>query len=110
MASSITTGVFSTAPTPRMATCGWLITGVPNRLPKLPKLVMENVPPVHFVGLELPGAGARGQVHDGALQAEHVLLVGVADHRHDQAVLQRHRDADIDLVVVDDVVAVDARR
>ncbi len=45
MASSITTGVFSTAPTPRIATCGWLITGVAKTLPKLPKLVMENVPP-----------------------------------------------------------------
>ncbi len=76
MASSITTGVLSTVPTPRMATCGWLMTGVPNRLPKLPKLVMENVPPGHFVGLELARAGARGQVDDGALQAQHGLLVG----------------------------------
>src|SRR5208283_5298882 len=32
MASSITTGVFSTVPTPMMATCGWLMMGVPTRL------------------------------------------------------------------------------
>jgi len=33
MASSITTGVFSIVPTPMMATCGWLMMGVPTRLP-----------------------------------------------------------------------------
>src|ERR1022692_1706753 len=51
MASSITTGVFSTAPTPRMATCGWLMMGVAITLPKLPKLVIENVPPCTSSGL-----------------------------------------------------------
>ena len=30
---------------PRIATCGWLMTGVAKILPKLPKLVIENVPP-----------------------------------------------------------------
>src|ERR1051325_4704432 len=33
IASSITTGSFCTTPAPRMATCGWLITGVANTLP-----------------------------------------------------------------------------
>src|ERR1035441_1487215 len=51
MASSITTGVLSTVPTPMMATCGWLITGVPIKLPKLPELVREKVPPVTSSGL-----------------------------------------------------------
>ena len=31
------------------------------------------------------------------------------DHRHDQAVLERDRDAQVDVVLVDDVVAVDRR-
>ena len=106
---SVTTGTFSTAPTPRIATCGWLMIGVPNRLPKLPKLVMENVPPVHLVRLELPGAGARGEIDDRALQPDDVLLVRVANHGNDQAALERHGDPDVDLVVIDDVRAFDRR-
>ena len=51
MASSITTGSFPPLPTPRMATCGWLITGVAKTLPKLPKFVIENVPPCTSSGL-----------------------------------------------------------
>ena len=43
--SSITIGRFSMAPMPRIATCGWLITGVPKRLPKTPGLVTVKVPP-----------------------------------------------------------------
>ena len=62
---------------------------------------------LHLVGLELLGARARGQVGDRAAQAEHVLLVGVLDHRHDQALIERHGDADVDVLLVDDVVAVD---
>src|SRR5580700_9012379 len=49
----------------------------------------------HFIGLQLTRTGARGQIHDGALQAEHVLLVGAANYRNDEAVLQRNGDADI---------------
>ena len=83
------------------------MTGVPNRLPKLPKLVIEKVPPWTSSGLSCRDARARGQIHDGPLQAQHVHLVGVANHRHDQAVLERHGDADVDFVVVDDVRPVD---
>ena len=43
--SSMTTARFSIVPTPRIATCGWLITGRPNCAPTLPGLVMVNVPP-----------------------------------------------------------------
>jgi hypothetical protein len=110
MASSTTTGSFTTLPTPRIATCGWLMTGVAKMLPKLPKLVIENVPPCTSSGLQLARAGARGQVGTmEPLQAHHVLLVGVADHRDDQAVLERHGHAEIDVAVVDDVGSVDRR-
>jgi hypothetical protein len=64
-------------------------------------------PADYFVGLELAGAGARGEVDDGALQAEDVLLVGGADDGDDEAVFESDRNADVDLVVVDDVVAVE---
>ena len=45
MASSRTTGRFSMVPMPRIATCGWLMIGVPKRLPKTPGLVTVKVPP-----------------------------------------------------------------
>src|SRR2546426_6043252 len=42
---SVTTlGRFSIAPTPRMATCGWLMIGAPAYEPNTPGLVMVNVP------------------------------------------------------------------
>ena len=39
-----------------------------------------------------------------AIVAE-VLLVGVADHRHDQAARRGHRDADVIAIVQDDLAA-----
>ena len=41
-----TLGRFSILPTPRIASCGWLMIGVPNRPPKTPGFVIVNVPPV----------------------------------------------------------------
>jgi hypothetical protein len=64
-----------------------------------------NVPPCTSSG-GLPGAGAGGQVHDGALESS-TLVVGAANDRDDQAALERNRDADIDLVVVNDVAPID---
>jgi hypothetical protein len=43
--SVTTTGRFTTAPTPRIATCGWLMIGVSNSAPLLPRLVIEKVAP-----------------------------------------------------------------
>ena len=66
-------------------------------------------PAVHLLGLELLRARALGDVGDGAAQAEQVLLVGVLDHRDDQPALERHRDAEVHVLLVDDVVAVERR-
>src|ERR1035437_836306 len=60
----------------------------------------------HLVWFELPRAGARRQIHNGALQAEHVLLVRAANDGDDQAVVESDRDADVNFIVVDDVVAI----
>ena len=46
---------------------------------------------VHFLGLELLGARAIGDVGDRAAQTEHVLLVGVLDDRDDQARFRARR-------------------
>src|SRR5580658_9685652 len=61
----------------------------------------------HFIGLQLARTGTRGQIDYGTLQAEYVLLIRGANHGHNQAVLQRNGDADVDLVMVDDVVIVE---
>ncbi len=45
IASSTTTGRFSMVPTPRMATCGWLMIGMPNWAPNWPGFVIVKVPP-----------------------------------------------------------------
>ncbi len=54
---------------------------------------MVNVPPCTSSGDEPLGARALGQVGGRPGQAEQVHLVGVLDHRHDEPVLERHRDA-----------------
>src|SRR5882757_4154179 len=92
--SVITTGRLTTAPVPRMPTCGWLMIGVSVRAPREPMLVMVNV------RLDLVGAGALGQVGDAPGQAGQVQVAGVVQHRDDQALVGVHRDADVLGVVV----------
>ena len=87
---------------PRIATCGWLMIGIPNSAPNTPGLVIVNVPPGDFVGLELFGARAVGQVGDRAARADEIFFVGLLDDRHDQAPVERDRDADVDVLVIDD--------
>ena len=67
------------------------------------------------------GEGAAGQLLDGELAVARPLaelgdllldlgeaqLIGIAHHRHDQALLGADGDADVVVVLVDDVVAVD---
>src|SRR3954468_3445669 len=48
-----TTGRLTTEPTPRIATCGWLMIGVSNRAPRLPVLVSVKVPPPNSSGVTL---------------------------------------------------------
>ena len=60
---------------------------------------------VHLLVLELLGAGARGEVDDAAAQVEQVALLGAMDHRHDQAPVERDGDAEVDVLRVDDRVA-----
>ena len=52
-------------------------------------------------------ARAVHDVGNGAAQTEHVLFVGVSDDRHDEPVVERHGDPQVDVFLVHDVVAVD---
>src|SRR5262249_12353644 len=60
-------------------------------------------PTLYFIGTKLPGTGACGEVGNGTLQADDVFLVRVANYRDDQAVLERHRDSDIDVAMIEDI-------
>ena len=49
--SSCTTGFFTVAPTARMAALGGLMMAVNRSTPIMPRLEMQNVPPVNCSGL-----------------------------------------------------------
>ena len=66
---------------------------------------MVKVPSGHLFGLELFGAGAVGEVGDGAAQVEQIAAAGLFDDRHDEPPVERHGNADVDVVVVDNVIA-----
>ena len=51
---SNTTGFFLITPQAIIATCGWLIIGVPIRFPNVPTLVMVIVPPLISSGFSCP--------------------------------------------------------
>ena len=51
------------------------MTGRPISPPKMPGLVIEKVLSCTSSGLSFLGAGALGQIVDGALQAQEILLV-----------------------------------
>ena len=69
---------------------------------------MVKVPPCMLLDLELCRR-ARGwpKSRDRLLDLGERQLIGVAHHRHDEALLGADRDADVIVVLVDDVVAVD---
>ncbi len=103
MASSTTTGSFTTLPTPRMAHLRLVDHGGREDAAEAAEIGDGEGSSLHLIGAELAGTGSGGQVHDVALQTDDVLLVGVADHGHDQAVLKSHGHAEVDVAMIDDV-------
>ena len=63
-----------------------------------------------LVGHELLGAGALGEIGDGAGDVDEAALLGLADDGHDQSPLERDGDAEIDVLVVVDGRCLRARR
>ena len=90
---SITTGRFTIASRSRIATCGWLMIGVASTAPNWPGLVIVKVPPLHVVGLSAPARARSATVGDRRRHALEAEALGLLDHRHDQPVFERHRDA-----------------
>ncbi len=59
---SITTGRFLIMPAAMIATWGWLIIGVPIRLPKVPTFVKVNVPPCVSSAFSFPLRAASAKL------------------------------------------------
>ena len=95
---------------PRMADCGCGDDGRAELLAEDAGVGEGEGAAGDFVGGELLVAGAVGEVDDGARDAEEVLLFGLLDDRDDEAPLERDGDADVDVLVVEDGVALRWRR
>ena len=71
---------------------------------------MVNVPPRDVVGAELLVAGPVGEVGDLPGKGAQPLGVGVVDDRNDQALeVEVDGDAEVDVVVHDQLVVADRR-
>ena len=90
---------------PRMADCGDGDDGRAELLAEDAGVGEGEGAAGDFVGSELLVAGAVGEVDDGAGDAEEVLLFGLLDDGDDEAPLERDGDADVDVLVVEDGVA-----
>ncbi len=93
----ITAGCFSMVPTQRMATCGWLMIGVPMADPKVPGLVMVKVPFCTSSGDSFLRARALAEVVHRAGESHQGEFVGALDDRDDEAPVQRYRHPDVDV-------------
>ena len=101
---STTTTLSSMVFTPRMATSGWLMMGVKLSMPYMPRLVMVKVPPVRRSMGRPP---LRASVASSLTSAEISVRLFLSASRtlgDDEAVVERHGHAHVDVVLVDDLV------
>ena len=94
---------------PRMATSGWLMSGVTSTPPSLPALVMVKVEPRSSSGCERARSrGVREAPHVG-VELLHRARVAAAHDRHDEAVVRLHGDAEVVAVEEHDLVPLEPR-
>ena len=84
-------------PTPRMPALGGLITGVKTSTPNAPRALTLKVPPSSSPGASAPRAGGVGEPARLGGEIDEVPMGGVAYHRHQQPVVDRDRQPDMDL-------------
>ena len=84
--------------------------GVDISEPNTPPLEMVKVPPFISSILSVPSLARLPKSPIVFSIPRDRQLVGVADHRHDEALRRRHRDRDVGIIVIDDLVAVDLAR
>ena len=99
---STTTGRRFTPSVERMATCGWLMTGIVSSVPNGPGLVIVNVPSEMSSGVSFFERARDGEVADVAGDGAHALAVGVADDRdHEALEVEVDGDPEVQVVVHD---------
>ena len=104
-----TTGLRTMASVEMIATCGWLMIGIVSTEPAEPLLVSVNVPPVISSGLSLRVRARSARSLISRAMAREPLGLGVADDRGQQAlVVEIDGDAEVDVVVHDELVVADA--
>ncbi len=97
-----TQGRSRNAPTHRMAPSPGLMIGVPPSMPKTPTLVIVKVPPGQVGRRRTAVAGGAHQPVEGVRELRQRHLVGVLDVGDQQPARSRCRDAEVDVVAVDD--------
>ena len=100
------TGFMTDLPTPRIATSGALMIGVKKRAADTAEAGDREAAALHVGGIDLAVAHARADCAELFREFEQALLVGVANHRHDQADRRVDRDADVEVLLEDQVLAV----
>ena len=101
------TGFTTAVDTPRIATSGALMIGV-NAVPPMPPSDGDRErPALDVVRAELALARLAGQLRRLARDVDDALLVDVLDDRHDQTVRRVGGEADVPVVLEDQVLAVE---
>jgi hypothetical protein len=98
-------GFIAERDTPRIATSGALMIGVNAVPPMPPRLETVKQPPCISAPDSLPARAFSESSAERARDVVDVLAVGVADHRHQQAVRRVGREADVAVALVDEVLA-----
>ena len=98
------------------ATCrGWpppgtFTIGVKYVPPMPPEIADREAAALHVLERQLAGLGLLRQLRQVGRDLDDVLLVDVAKHGHEQAELGVDRDADVHVLLVDDLLVVDVDR
>ena len=93
-----------------IATCGWLMIGKGDRRAERAHVRDREGAADDIVGTELLALRARREIADLTRDEPQPLAVGVADDRRDQALeVEIDRDAEVQIAMDDERLAVDAR-
>ena len=104
ISSSTTHGCFLIAPKHRIADSPGLMIGVPASTPKTPTLVIVKVPPLMSAGWVFPSRATAVRSPSAAARSTSESVLGVLDVRDHQAARGGGRDAEVDVVLEDDLL------
>ena len=108
-APSRTTGRSAIRCSPTIATSGWLTSGVTKIPPSLPALVIVIVESRSSSTASVPARAPSARRRTSASMLLDRAALAAADDRDDEPVVGLHRDADVDAVEEDDLVALEPR-